>query len=84
MSSVAPRPGRSFSERTTAWPRLCQFGTGRASETTEAAELLKLVLYAGLSITEAGRVQGVTRAVAYRQWDDIRSWFAVHFRHASH
>ncbi len=44
----------------------------------EAAELLKLVLFAGLSVAEAGRMLGMTRDVAYRHWDYIRSWFVVH------
>ena len=45
----------------------------------EAAELLKLLLFAGLSVVEAGRMLGMSRKVAYRHWDYIRSWFAVHF-----
>lgn len=43
-----------------------------------AAELLKLVLFAGLSVAEAGRLLGMTRDVAYRHWDYIRRWFVVH------
>ena len=44
----------------------------------EAADLLKLVLFAGLSVAEAGRILGMTRDVAYGHWDYIRSWFVVH------
>lgn len=44
----------------------------------EAADLLKLVLFAGLSVAEAGRMLDMTRDVAYRHWDYIRSWFVVH------
>ena len=44
----------------------------------QAAELLKLVLFAGLSVAEAGRMLEMTRDVAYRHWDYIRSWFVVH------
>ncbi|QEG34415.1 ECF-type sigma factor [Bythopirellula goksoeyrii] len=49
-----------------------------AAEDAEAAELLKLLFFAGLSVTEAGRVLGMSRTIAYRHWDYIRSWFAVH------
>lgn len=45
---------------------------------TQAAELLKLVLFAGLSVAEAGGMLGMTRDVAYRHWDYIRSWSVVH------
>ncbi|TWU26119.1 ECF-type sigma factor [Bythopirellula polymerisocia] len=45
----------------------------------ESAEMLKLVLFAGSSVAEAGRLLGMTRDVAYGHWDYIRSWFAVHF-----
>lgn len=45
----------------------------------DSAELVKLVLFAGRSIAEAGRILDMSRDVAYRHWDYIRSWFAVHF-----
>lgn len=45
----------------------------------ESAELVKLVLFAGLSVAEAGRMLGMTRDVAYRHWDYVRSWFKVHY-----
>jgi RNA polymerase sigma factor (TIGR02999 family) len=45
----------------------------------QAAELLKLLLFAGLSVVEAGRMLGMSRKIAYRNWEYIRSWFAVHF-----
>jgi RNA polymerase sigma factor (TIGR02999 family) len=45
----------------------------------QAAELLKLVLFAGLSVAEAGDILGMTRDVTYRHWDYIRSWSVVHF-----
>ena len=49
-----------------------------AEEDSEAAELLKLRLFAGLSVGQAGALLGMSRSAAYRNWDYIRSWFAVH------
>ncbi|QDU89111.1 ECF sigma factor [Pirellulimonas nuda] len=52
----------------------------RLAETDEqAAEMLKILVFAGLSVAEAGRSMGLSRKVAYRHWDYIRSWFAVHY-----
>ena len=48
-----------------------------AEEDHEAAELAKLRLYAGLSVTEAGELLGMSRATAYNAWRFVRSWFAV-------
>jgi hypothetical protein len=47
-------------------------------EDAEAAQLVKLRLFAGLSVTEAGEMLGLSRTEAYRSWDFARSWFAVH------
>ncbi|MFO0903900.1 MAG: ECF-type sigma factor [Pirellulales bacterium] len=44
----------------------------------EAAELVKLRLFAGLTVTEAGECLGLSRSAAYRLWEYARSWFAVH------
>jgi RNA polymerase sigma factor (TIGR02999 family) len=44
----------------------------------QAAELLKLVLFAGLSVSKGGRILGMSERIAYRHWDYIRSWYAVH------
>jgi len=49
-----------------------------AEEDPEAAELLKLRLFAGLSVTEAGKMLGMSRTVAYRNWEYVHAWFAVH------
>jgi RNA polymerase sigma factor (TIGR02999 family) len=46
-------------------------------EDGEAAELAKLRLYAGLSVTEAGELLGMSRAHAYNVWRFVRSWFSV-------
>lgn len=49
-----------------------------AEEEPDAAELLKLRLFAGLSVTEAGEMLGMSRTIAYENWRFVRSWFAVH------
>jgi RNA polymerase sigma factor (TIGR02999 family) len=41
------------------------------------AELVKLRLYAGLSILEAGQALGMSRKTVYNNWEYVRSWFAV-------
>lgn len=48
-----------------------------AEEDPEMAEMLKLRLFGGLSVTDAGEMLSMSRSVAYRNWDYIRSWFAV-------
>lgn len=53
--------------------------TRLAEEDAEAAELVKLRLFAGLSVTEAGEMLGMSRSAAYRTWDFVRSWFAVNY-----
>ena len=54
-------------------------GLGRlAEEDAESAELVKLRLFAGLSVTDAGRVLGMSRTVAYENWTFARSWFAAY------
>ncbi len=50
-----------------------------AEEDPEAAQLIKLRLYAGLSVSEAGKLLGMSRTSAYANWKYIRSWFAVHY-----
>jgi RNA polymerase sigma factor (TIGR02999 family) len=49
-----------------------------AQEEPQMAELLKLRLFAGLSVTEAGKTLGMSRSTAYENWQFIRSWFAVY------
>ncbi len=48
--------------------------TSLASEDPEAAELVKLRFYAGLSVEEAGKALGLSRTAAYRQWAYARAW----------
>ncbi|HUG66162.1 MAG TPA: ECF-type sigma factor [Pirellulaceae bacterium] len=50
-----------------------------AEEDAEAAELVKLRLFAGLTVTEAGEMLGMSRTSAYRTWEFVRSWFAVNY-----
>jgi len=45
-----------------------------ALEEAQAAELVKLRVFAGLSVEEAGRALGLSRAAAYRQWTYARAW----------
>jgi RNA polymerase sigma factor (TIGR02999 family) len=45
-----------------------------AAEDAEAAQLVKLRFYAGLSIEDAAQSLGMSRASAYRQWTYARAW----------
>jgi RNA polymerase sigma factor (TIGR02999 family) len=45
-----------------------------AREDAAAAELVELRVFAGLSVEEAGRALGLSRAAAYRQWTYARAW----------
>ena len=47
-----------------------------AREDAEAAELVKLRLFAGLSVEEAGHMLGMSRSAAYENWKFARAWFA--------
>ncbi len=48
-----------------------------AEEDAESAQLVKLRLFAGLSVTEAGQALGMSRTVAYENWEFARSWMAT-------
>jgi len=45
-----------------------------AKEDAEAAEVVKLRIYAGFSVEEAADALGISRASAYRQWTYARAW----------
>ncbi len=45
-----------------------------AAEDAEAAQLVKLRFYAGLSVEEAADVMGLARATAYRTWSYAKAW----------
>ena len=47
-------------------------------EDAQAAELVKLRLYAGLSVAEAAEVIGISRSKAYEDWMFARFWFTNH------
>ena len=46
-----------------------------ALEDSVAAELVKLRLFAGLSVEEAGQALGMSRTLAYENWRFARVWF---------
>jgi RNA polymerase sigma factor (TIGR02999 family) len=48
--------------------------TKLAGEDSVAAEVVKLRCYAGLSVGEAARALGLSRANAYRHWTYARAW----------
>jgi DNA-directed RNA polymerase specialized sigma24 family protein len=43
----------------------------------QAAELVQLHTFGGLSIEDAGKNLGLSRAAAYRQWAYARAWLRV-------
>src|SRR5262245_3449786 len=45
-----------------------------AAEDPAAAEVVKLRLYAGMSVEEAAEALGLSRAHAYRHWTYARAW----------
>ena len=45
-----------------------------AAEDATAARIAHLHLFGGISVEEAGEVEGVSRAVAYRNWKYARAW----------
>ena len=45
-----------------------------AAEDATAAELVRLKLFAGLSVEESADVLGISRATAYRDWAFARAW----------
>lgn len=48
--------------------------TRLADEDPEAARLVKLAYYGGLSVEQAGEVLGISRRTAYRHWAFARAW----------
>jgi RNA polymerase sigma factor (TIGR02999 family) len=45
-----------------------------AREDAEAADLVRLHVFGGLSVEEAGAARGMSRATAYRNWSFARAW----------
>jgi DNA-directed RNA polymerase specialized sigma24 family protein len=48
--------------------------TRLAAADPTAAELVQLHTFGGLSVDEAGKHLGLSRATAYRQWAFARAW----------
>jgi RNA polymerase sigma factor (TIGR02999 family) len=51
-----------------------------AREDPESAQLVKLRLFAGLSVEQAADVLGVSRAGAYQHWTYARAWLNAHLQ----
>ncbi|MGI9471471.1 MAG: ECF-type sigma factor [Rubripirellula sp.] len=54
-----------------------------ARDESEAAELVKLRIFAGFSVEEAGKLLGMSRATAYRHWTYARAWLKTQLSHDS-
>jgi RNA polymerase sigma factor (TIGR02999 family) len=48
-----------------------------AKDDADAAELVRLHVFGGFSIEEAGQALGQARSTAYRNWDYARAWLRV-------
>jgi RNA polymerase sigma factor (TIGR02999 family) len=48
-----------------------------AGEDAEAAQLVKLRFYAGLSVEDAADLMGLARATAYRSWSYAKAWLRM-------
>jgi RNA polymerase sigma factor (TIGR02999 family) len=48
-----------------------------SEEDPEAAEFVKLRVYAGCSIAEAGAMLGLSKGASYRLWSFVLCWFAT-------
>lgn len=54
-----------------------------AAEDADAAQLVKLRYFAGLSIEEAATMMGIGRSTAYDHWDYARAWLRVAIQNES-
>ena len=54
-----------------------------AATEPDAAEVVKLRVFAGLSVEQAGSALGLSRAQAYRHWTYARAWLHAHLRDES-
>jgi RNA polymerase sigma factor (TIGR02999 family) len=52
--------------------------SGLAREDPEAARLVELRIFAGLSVEQAAEAAGMSRAHAYRHWSYARAWLNAH------
>jgi RNA polymerase sigma factor (TIGR02999 family) len=55
--------------------------TGLADVDAQAAALVRLRLFAGLTVEEAAAALGVSRRTAERDWTFSRTWLFGHLRH---
>ena len=51
-----------------------------SQEDPDAAQLVRLRLFAGLSVEQTAEVLGVSRAGAYQQWTYARAWLNARLR----
>jgi RNA polymerase sigma factor (TIGR02999 family) len=51
-----------------------------AEDDAESAEIVKLRLFAGMSVDEAARFLGISRSAAYRHWAYARAWLVAERR----
>ena len=54
--------------------------TQLASDDADAAEIAKLRLFGGMTMDDAGKVLGVSRATAFRSWTYARAWLNSHLQ----
>ena len=54
--------------------------TKLAAEDAAAAQVAQLRFFTGLSVEEAGRSLGLSRAAAYRHWTYARAWLRLEIR----
>jgi len=54
-----------------------------AREDPAAAEVAKLRLFAGLSVEQAGKALGLSRATAFRHWTYARAWLHARLKDAN-
>ena len=52
------------------------------AEDPQAAEFVKLRLFAGLSVSEAGRMLGMPSSTAHDNWEYARAWFSCQVNEA--
>jgi RNA polymerase sigma factor (TIGR02999 family) len=51
-----------------------------AAEAPDLAELVKLRVFAGLTVTEAGKALGISRTTAFRHWMYARAWLRAMYQ----
>ena len=54
-----------------------------AKEDAISAEMAKLHVFAGLSVTQAAELLGISRATGYRSWTYARAWLRAEMQDCS-